>query len=157
MPDATDSFNAIRNRIEAGSLNPPIWWPNEEENSDGEKTLPDTPAAFIHIAFHTDRGYLAAFGGGNANNLWRNQGLIEAYYFVPRGEGLDAALDGAETIATLFRGYRTETVSCFDASVRAGTSASNLNLSALNQETQTVADNYHWAVTQVSFHYDQIG
>jgi hypothetical protein len=140
----------IKARIEA---NPPsgitvLRWQNE----DGV-ALPDTPTSFLYTELVTDPQFLAGFGGGFGANLWRNPARIDCYAFVPRGEGLAVATDLAESVAALFRGYRSSNLQCFDATVYPLGAGSSMKPPGLSSEV----DNYFCAVCEVRMHFDLIG
>lgn len=157
MSTAKDVRQALRTRLEAGGLSIPLRWPNEARDSDGDVELPDTPAPFAYIEFMNDgpefgRGP-SAFGNGRGQNLYRSNARLEAYVFVPKGEGLDEAETLAEQIAALLRSYRSTVVSCFDATVYAGGDGADLKPPGLTSEV----GNYFWARCEVALHFDQIG
>lgn len=126
----------------------PLRWQNEDGGA-----LPDTPSPFIYTLFHTGRAGIAGYGGGRGNNLYRNPARVEAYVFVPKGVGLDQAEYVAEQVAALFRSYRDEHISCFDATVYPGGDGAELTPPGLTSEV----GNYFWAACEVSLHFDQIG
>lgn len=148
MTTVSQARAAVRSRIEANITSVPLRWQNEDGGP-----LPDEPAPFVYAEFNTERGSIAGFGGGRGNNLYRNPARIEAYVFVPKGEGLDRAESIAEQIATLFRSYRDQHISCFDASVYPGGDGAELTPPGLSSEV----GNYFWAACEVSLHFDQIG
>mgnify|MGYP000467545466 CR=1 FL=1 len=156
---ASQARQACRSRIEAASIVDrhstavPFRWQNETADSQGNTDLPSEPAAFVYCEFITDRGQLAAFGGGVGQNLYRNPAQLVAYVFVPKGEGLDDSEQIAEQIAALFRSYRSAQISCFDASVYPGGDGASLKPPGLS----SVDGSYFFAVTEVSLFFDQIG
>lgn len=147
MTTAAQARGVVRARIEAAGLGVTLCWQNETA------VLPDTPAPLVYTEFVTEPGRIASFGGGRGSNRYRNPARIEAYVFVPTGEGLDQAETIAEQIAALFRSYRDEHISCFDASVLPGGDGAMLVPPGL----QSLAGNYFWAGVEVSLHFDQIG
>lgn len=150
---------AMRTRIEAASiidsesLPVPFRWQNEAADSQGNAALPDTPSPFVYCEFITEPGRLAAFGGGQGQNLYRNPARLDAYVFIPRGEGMDEAESIAEQIAVLFRSYRDANISCFDATVYPGGDGSSITPTGLSSPV----GNYFFAVTEVSLYFDQTG
>lgn len=122
------------------------------QNEDGDP-LPDEAAPFIYTEFLTDRGSIAAFGGGRMNNRYRNPARIEAYIFVKRGDGNAVALEIAEQFATIFRSYRDADISCFDASVLPGGDGADLKPKGITSRVS----NYFYACVEVSLFYDLIG
>lgn len=153
MTTITQARQAVRSRMETGGVvhagaPVPLRWQNEDGGP-----LPDTPSPFVFTEFQTERGRLAGFGAGRGDGLYRNPARIESYVFVPKGWGLDAAEAIAEQIATLFRSYRDDHISCFDASVYPGGDGAALTPPGLSSP----AGNYFWAACEVSLHFDQIG
>jgi len=150
MTTASTAHALIKARIEA---NKPasvvsLRWQNE----DGDP-LPSEPAPFLYTELDPDKQFLAGFGGGLGSNLWRNPARIACFVFVPRGWGLQTATDLAETIAALFRGYRTTDLQCFDASVYTLGTGSGIRPPGVDSE----ADNYFAACAEIALFYDQIG
>lgn len=153
MTTITQARQAIRSRIEAGNLTfqgepVPLRWQNE----DGEP-LPDDPAPFVYVEFLNEGSSIVAYGAGRGGNTHRNRARVEAYVFVPKGWGLDAAEHIAEQIATLLRSHRDQHVSCFDATVIPGGDGAMLTPPGLASEV----GNYNYAACDVSLHFDQIG
>lgn len=148
MTTVSQARAVVRARIEAGGLGVPLRWQNEDGGP-----LPDEPAPFVYAEFNTERGSIAGYGGGRGNNLYRNPARIEAYVFVPKGQGLDQAETIGEQIAALFRSYRDADISCFDATVYPGGDGAALTPPGLLSEV----GNYFWAGVEISLHFDQIG
>jgi hypothetical protein len=153
MTTAKQARTVIRSRLEAGGLSVPLRWQNEEADSSGNVELPDLPAPFVYTEFLTDPAQLVSFGGGRYQNRYRNPARLDAYVFVPKGEGLDEAETIAEQIAVLFRSYRDTDISCFDATVYPGGDGASLKPPGLNSEV----GNYYWACCEVSLFFDQTG
>lgn len=152
MTTAAGALAAIRTRLEASGsgITIPMRWQGEDAGP-----LDDAPTAFAYIEmenFGAGRGP-TAFGGGSGSNLYRNDGVINAYVFSPNGEGMSVALAHAETIAARLRSFRDSDVSCFSASVRPIGSGSSIEPPGLNSEV----NNYTCAVVETAFHFDQIG
>jgi hypothetical protein len=126
---------------------------NENEDSNGVVALPDPPAAFAYVEFLVGSARLVSFGAGRGANRYRNQARIVAYVFVPSGEGLAAATDLAEAIATLFRSYRDADLSCFQAVVMPGGEGAAISPPGLSSDV----NNYWWSAVECGFHFDQIG
>jgi hypothetical protein len=150
MTTASTAHALIKARIEA---NKPasvvsLRWQNE----DGDP-LPAEPAPFLYTELDPEKQYLAGFGGGAGANLWRNPARAVCFVFVPRGWGLQPATDLAETIAALFRGYRTSDLSCFDVSVYTLGTGSGIRPPGVDSE----ADNYFCAACEVSLQFDLVG
>lgn len=153
MTTATGAYNVIRARLEANvptSNGSPVVlrWQGETGSP-----LPGPPEPFVYVEFITDPGAIAGFGGGRGSNLYRNPGRIDAFCFVPRDWGLAYATDLGEAVATLFRSYRDDSISCFEASVIPLGAGSSIKPPGLDSEV----DNYYAAVTEVSLHFDQTG
>lgn len=134
--------------IAYGGTTVPLRWQNE--NGD---PLPDEPAPFVYTEFLNEGADIAGFGGGRGSNLYRNRAMVEAYVFVPKGEGLDAAENIAEQIAVLLRSYRDAHISCFSATVIPGGDGAMLTPPGLTSDV----GNYFWAACEVRLHFDQIG
>jgi hypothetical protein len=150
MTTAAEALTAIRSRLESGSITFPMRWQGEDAGD-----LPDDPTTFAFIEFENfgaGRGP-AAFGNGAGGNLYRNEGLINAYVFSPNGEGMGAAMDNAEAIAARLRSFRDSSVSCFSAVVRPIGSGTSVEPPGLNSEV----NNYTCAVAEIALHFDQIG
>lgn len=150
MTTVSTAWTAIKARI-AGNTPPGLSvlrWMNEDSAA-----LPNTPAAFLYTELQTEQQFLAGFGGGSGANLWRTPARIEAYVFVPRGDGVAVATDLAEAIAALFRGYRTTDIQCFDAAVHPLGDGANLKPPGLD----SAVDNYFCALCEVNLHIDQVG
>lgn len=150
MTTITQAFSAVRARLEAGAFSFPLRWQGEDNGP-----LPDTPATFAFVVFNNDgsgRGP-AAFGGGRGANLYRNQATVEAYVFVPNGEGLSVASDAAELIAAQLRSHAGSGISCFSADVIPVGEGSSITPPGLNSEVS----NYQCAVAEIALHFDQIG
>lgn len=150
MTTVSDAHALVKARIEGNK--PAAVTALRWQNEDGDP-LPDTPAPFLYTELVTDPQFLAGFGGGTGSNRWRNPARIDCYAFVPRGEGLAAATDIAEAIATLFRGYRSNDLQCFEATVYPLGAGSSIKPPGLSSEV----DNYYCAVCEASMHFDQIG
>lgn len=150
MTTVSTAYAAIRTRIEA---NQPasvvsLRWMNE----DGDQ-LPSVPAPFIYTELNPEKQYLAGFGGGIGANLWRNPAVIDCYAFVPRGWGLQAATDLAETMAALFRGYRDGDLQCFSATIIPLGAGASIKPPGLDSEV----DNYYAACVEIEMHFDLVG
>lgn len=161
MTTAAQARQAIRSRIETAGLTNgaggplPVRWPNEPQDSLGNTDLPSPPAPFVYVEVNNtgSANGPAGYGGGSGQNIWRNRGRIEAYVFVPKDDGLDRAEGVAEQIASLFRSYRDEAISCFAANVMPGGDGAMLTPPGLVSEV----GNYFWAMCTVRFHFDQVG
>lgn len=121
---------------------------------DNAAELPDTPAPFAFGQFDVDDSYIAGFGGGRGSNLYRNPAVFSIFLFVPTGYGNAETMTLAESIATLFRSYRSSNVSCFAATVRPGGAAKNYAPPGLDTE---VAGNYEFCLVEILLHFDLIG
>jgi hypothetical protein len=146
---ASQAYAAVKARLDGAGFSFPLRYQGEDSGP-----LPDTPATFAFVVFGNDgsgRGPVA-FGGGRGANLYRNQGVIEAFVFVPNGEGLSAAMDAAELVAARLRSFR-DTISCFSADVIPVGEGSKIAPPGLNSEVS----NYQCAVAEIAMHFDQIG
>lgn len=159
MTTITGAFSAIRSRLEGGSYTDGTGatlastWMRFQGEDGGE--LPDTPAPLAYIElenFGPGRGP-TAFGGGSGSNLYRNEGQINAYVFVPNGQGLSVTVALAEQVAARMRSFRDSDVSCFSASVHPIGDGTSIAPDGLNSEV----NNYTCAVVEIAFHFDDIG
>jgi hypothetical protein len=150
MTTASGALTAIRSRLESGSITITMRWQGEDAGP-----IADRPTAFAFIEFENfgPGRFPAAYGNGQAGNLYRNEGLINAYVFAPNGEGIGSAMDHAETIAARLRSFRDSDVSCFSAAVRPIGSGTSIEPPGLSSEV----NNYTCAVAEIAFHFDQIG
>lgn len=154
MTTATGAYAVIRARLEASvpvdsGGNPLVLrWQAEP----GEP-LPDEPAPFIYTEFLADPSSLASFGGGRAQNRYRNPATVDFYVFIPNDWGLQEVTNIAEQVATLFRSYRDNDISCFDATVYPGGSGASIKPPGMDSEV----GNYFYATVQVSLFFDLIG
>jgi hypothetical protein len=149
MTTVSGAFDVIKARLTAGKPEGLIalFWQNEDS------VLPDTPTAFVYSEFITDPALLASFGGGRGRNRYRNPGRIDCYVFVPRGEGLTVGSDLAEAVAALFRSYRDDVISCFEATVYPLGNGSDIKPPGLVSEV----NNYYCVLVEVSLFFDLIG
>src|SRR5690349_6443691 len=131
MTTITQAFTAIRGKLtEAPSITTFRF-----QGEDGGR-LPNQPEAFAYVEvenFGPGRGP-TAFGGGRGNNLYRNEGLINAYVFTPNGWGLADTVALAEQVAARLRSYRDDYVSCFSASVHPIGEGTSIAPKGLNSE-----------------------
>ena len=153
MTTASEAYAVLRGILETGMASLPLRWQNEDEDSQGNATVPDTPAPFLYIEFNTNTAELVSFGGGRGANRYRNQAQLDIFVFVPRGWGLTPATDYAETAAALFRSYRDDDVSCFGASVYPGGDGALLKPPGIQSEVTQ----YFWAAVEVDLFFDQTG
>lgn len=161
MTTLSTARQAVRARLEAGnvvdrnSAAVPLRWQNEDADSAGNVSLPDTPSPFVYTEFLNERATLRSFGNGLGGNTYRNQARVIAYVFVPKGDGLDQAEDIAEQIAVLFRSYRTDDIFCKEAIVRPGGDGANLRPDGHRQSDDV--GNYFYATTEILVTFDQLG
>jgi hypothetical protein len=156
MATITSAFAAIRSRLEAVAITDaqgntlPFRWQGEDGGD-----LPDTPRAFAYVElenFGAGR-YPVGYGGGSGNNLYRNEGLVNAYVFVPNGHGLSVAVALGEQVAARLRSYRDSTISCFSASVHPIGDGTSIAPDGLRSEV----NNYTCAVVEIAVMFDQTG
>jgi len=155
---ASEARAAFRTRLAPGAITlggqpVPLRWQNETLDSTGARRLPDTPAPFVYSEFLVEGAAIVAYGAGRGGNTHRNRARVDSYVFVPKGTGLDAAEAIAEQIAALFRSYRDQHISCFEAVVMPGGDGAELKPAGLSSEV----GNYFWAACEIRLHFDQIG
>jgi hypothetical protein len=153
VTDVRQAYDVLSGILAAGLPTVPLRWQGKEEDSFGNRRLPDDPAPWIYAEYLTDPVDLVGFGGGLGRNLYRNPGRLDLYCFIPRGQGLEPALDLAESAAKLFRSYRDADVFCQKVSVFPGGDGSSAQPPGITSEVA----NYFYAVTQVDLYFDQIG
>lgn len=159
MTTITTAFDAVRSRLEGGSYtdgngNTLTGWLRFQGEAGG--ALPDTPAPFAYVElenFGAGR-FPVAYGGGAGSNLYRNEGVVTVYVFVPNGEGVRVAVALAEQVAARMRSFRDSDISCFAAAVHPIGSGENLAPTGL---TSNEVNNYTCATAEVAIHFDQIG
>lgn len=147
MSSATEVFAALKARAAAQITSLPLYWQDERN------VLPPTPAPFVYFEFSTDRARHAAFGGGRGSNLHRVAGELIGYVFWRRGAGLDVGLGYGETVAAVFRSWRSNEVSCSVATVQPLGEGAALVPPGLSN----AAGNYSCVAVIVALHFDQIG
>lgn len=131
-----------------GSAPLPMFW--EADSIE----LPDTPAPFVYFEIVMDHAFVAGYGGGRFNNLYRNTGELHAYIFVPTETGIDLGIGYGEQVASTFRSYRSSDISCFGASVEPLGKGAELVPNGLSKG---VAGSYYATLAVVDFYFDQIG
>jgi hypothetical protein len=154
MPTAKEAYETLRAVVEAGNLSIPVRWKYENDDSNGDVPLPDTPAPFIYGDWIVESVDLVAFGGGRFHNTYRNKACLYLWVFVPNGWGLIPSLDYAEQAAVLLRSYRDEVVSCTAAWVVAGGEGSALQPPGLRASE---VNNYSYSFVETEMWFDQIG
>lgn len=164
MTTIATAFDAVRSRLEGGS------YTDKAGNtlvSSGETSwlrfqgedcgpLPDTPAPFAYVElenFGAGR-FPVAYGGGAGSNLYRNEGLVTAYVFVPNRQGVRVAVALAEQVAARMRSFRDSDISCFAAAVHPIGKGEDIAPPGL---TRNEVNNYTCAVAEIAFHFDQTG
>ena len=146
MTDVTSAFAAIRSRLDAGA-GIPLRYQAEDVGP-----LPATPTVFAWAELLVERSQIVAFGGGVGANTHRNYCTLLVYVFIPKGQGMATSLPTAETIAALFRSYRTADISCFESIVRPSGDGSQL----APPGERSLVNNYWYALVEVSLFFDQV-
>lgn len=144
---AAQAFAALRARAEAQLAGWTLVWQDEPA------VLPDVPAPFVYVELMARRGRIAGYGGGRGSNLYRMPAELTAYVFWPRGEGLAIGLGYAETVAAVFRSWRSGDLSCVDATVHPLGEGETI----VPNGSSSAAGNYSCAAVRVTLHYDQLG
>ncbi len=151
MTTVVGAWLAVKARLQA--VDSGISFPLRFKGEDAGP-LPDIPAAFGFVLPNSERGYLAAFGGGRNRNLYRNPMIIEAFIFSPNAEGIDVALGYAETVAARMRSFRSDDISCFAATVYAVGDGESISPPGMSSSE---FNNYQCAAAEIEMHFDQIG
>ncbi len=153
MTTVVTVLSALRSLIEADPpLDPsnvalPMYW------QDDTITLPDIATAFAYFELEMDRAFLAGYGGGRGNNMYRQSGSLLCYLFTPIGQGVSVGLAYGEQIASTFRSFRSADVSCFAASVEPLGKGAEL----VPDGMRSAAGNYAAVLVVVDLYFDQIG
>jgi hypothetical protein len=150
MTTASGAFGVLKSRL---TSNKPASLTDLRWQSEDQGPLPDTPAAFAYTEFVTDASAVVSFGGGRAQNRYRNPARLDVYVFVPRGGDLADALTLGESVASIFRSYRDADVSCFDATVYPFGNGSDLKPPGMSSDVGS----YYCVVVEVSLFFDLIG
>ncbi len=147
---ATQALTAIKAQVAAASLPFSIYWLGEPA-----PILPDTPTTFAFVVFNNEGSGRrpTAFGGGQGANLYRNRVFLEAFVFAPDGEGLEVAMDAAESVAASLRSFRNGDIFCHAADVKPVGPGSNIAVPGLS----AVVSSYQCAVAEATLSFDQIG
>lgn len=154
MTTASDAYGVIRSVIEANVPNDQNGRPIDLRfYGDQAPLLPSIPQPFAFILFDASRASVIEVGGGRGANRHRNPGIAAIYLFVPQDWTLKVATDLAESIATLFRSYRQNGVSCESATVYPGGLGSQMKPPGTDSEV----DNYMWACCEIEFYFDLTG
>lgn len=126
----------------------PVYW-----DKDAKPSLPADPSPFAFLMIEMNRARFVGYGGGRGNNLQRSDGELQGFVFVPRDWGLEQHAAYGEHVATAFRSYRDDDVSCFASSVQPAVEGSSLKPPGLDSEVE----NYACTIVAVSLHYDLVG
>jgi hypothetical protein len=148
MVTATQAFAAVRARLNAGSYPYPLYY-----HGDDPVILPDAPTPFAFVVFNNEGSTAVSFGGGRGSTVYRNRARVEAFVFLPAWQGLEMAMDYAETVAVRLRSYRDDSISCFAADVIPVGHGSVLSVPGLSSEVS----NYQCAIAECSVIFDQDG
>ena len=158
---AGEAYDALRALLEGGApaAVTAFRWQNEDEDSEGELTLPDEPAPFVYAEFSGIRsGGWIENGHGRGGNRHRHPAILDLYVFTPRGEGLRQAdgsgcLDIADDLAALLRPYNQGGVTVERVTVGPGGAGAELAPPGLRSEV----GRYFWAFVSVDLYFDLIG
>jgi hypothetical protein len=148
MVTATQAFAAVRARLNAGSYPYPLYY-----HGDDPVILPDAPTSFAFVVFNNEGSAAVSFGGGRGSTVYRNRARVEAFVFLPAWQGLEMAMDYAETVAVRLRSYRDDSISCFAADVIPVGHGSLLSVPGLSSEVS----NYQCAIAECFLTFDQDG
>lgn len=139
------AWAALRTRA-ATEIAVPVFWQFEDNR------LPDVPETFAYVEMITERAGFIEIGGGRGANRHRHEAELNLYVFVPIGRGMQAALDAAEPVASVFRSFRQSGVSCDGAEIHPVGQGAELVPPGLS----SAAGNYCCVVVSVPVHFDQL-
>jgi len=146
--DLSAVWTAIKARAAAEITGLPIFWPREPNE------MPDTPAPFVYFELIVDKaGAPVSYGGGRGRNTYRNGAELNGYVFVPRNYTVEAEAALSERVAAAFRSYRSDVISCFDATPMLVGNGSDLVPAGF----ESAADQYECTVVAIDLFFDQIG
>ncbi len=125
----------------------PVYW-----DKDAKPTIdPENP--FVFILYESFPAVYAAFGGGRGGNEQHTEGELTCLVFVPRDWGLEQHALLGEHVASAFRSFRDDHVSCGAVTPQPAVDGSNLKPDGLASEVE----NFGCTVVSVPFWYRQIG
>lgn len=157
---SAEAFGVLRALLEANqpAAVTAYRWQNEDEDSNGDVALPDTPAPFVYCEFLADPSSVIEIGGGRGANRHRCPANLELYVFVPRGTGLhqtdgSGCLDIADEIAALLRSFAESGVTVDSATAAPGGAGALLKPQGLSSDVT----NYFWAIVTAELYFDLIG
>lgn len=141
-------WGAIKARATAQITLLPMFWPREPNK------LPDKPSPFVFFDLTVDRtGPPVGFGGGRGRNLYRCEGELNGYLFVPRNFTVEAEARLSEHIAAAFRGFRNDVISCFGATPSPVGEGAQIAPPGF----PSAAAQYDCTVVSIDLMFDQIG
>lgn len=145
MADVTTATAALKSRAGTAIGIVPVYWFKDNN------VLPDPPSPFVWFELEVHRSELVGFGGGRGANLYRHFCELFGYLAVERGRGVEYGGPLAEAIASTFRSFRDDNVSCFDSTATPTTDVTD-------DVTEGVeVGNYDWYLITTSLHFDQVG
>lgn len=157
MTTASEACGVIRTVLEAtppqdgarfGAAPIALFW-----YGDPDQTLPEFPTPFAFTMFEAERSGVIEIGGGRGANRHRNPALATVYVCTPKDTGQQRATDIAEGVATLFRSYKDNGITCDSATVYPAVDGTRLNPPGSDSDV----GNYMVAACEIEFYFDLIG
>lgn len=110
-----DAFTVIEQTLRAGWTVSRLVFENEDY------PLPGTPAHFVYVEVFGDFYRQGSIGAEpQADNLWREGGMVYLHVMTPNGIGSTTARQHARQLVGLFRGEEIDGVRFGDASIGQG-------------------------------------
>lgn len=125
----------------------PIFWQDEQN------VLPKDPTPFVFFELIADPARPIEFGAGRGHNRYRCPAELIAYVFTPRDWGLPAMLPYGEHVATAFRSFRDNVVSCQAATVHPVGHGQSIRPPGVS----SIPGGYSALIVVVDLHFDQVG
>lgn len=104
----------IAGEVESWDEPAPIAWPNVDGwHVPGGESLAEQPSGRAWLRVRITGGPEEQASVGAPEDLYRREGEVICEVFAPRGAGEREALEAAEKLAALFRGWRTSDLAFF--------------------------------------------
>ena len=125
-----------------------LYW---DKDAKPKNLDPEQP--FVFFLYETFPAVFAAFGGGRGANEQHTEGELTALVFVPRDWGLEEHATYGEHVASAFRSFRDDHVSCGAVSPQPAVDGSSLKPDGVASEVE----NFSCTIVSIPFWYRQIG